>query len=180
MRILHRAPILAVILFALLAGSGVASAQGLPPRPQPTTDASDDGDDDQPAPGRITGTVIDLTTGAPRPSVQVSIGDRVVVSDSNGNYDLNGLAPGDYRVALVLDVAQGVAAQEPLTLQLAEGATVVQHLAFRSPPAPVVDVPAPEAPAVLPPTGGAESPDVVYALLGLALMGAGALARRGR
>jgi Carboxypeptidase regulatory-like domain len=182
MRIILMAPILSLMLLGALAAPEAASAQNLPPRPAPTADSPEDDDDDPPAPGRIAGTVIDLTSGAPVPGVRVSVGDRVVVTDSNGNYDLNGLAPGSYQVALLLDAAQGLAEQGPLTIQLAEGATVVQHLAFRSPPAPtaVAEVPAPPAPAALPSTGGGESPGVIGALIGLALIGAGALARRAR
>ena len=35
--------------------------------------------------GRITGTVIDLTTGAPAPGIKVTVGEVIVISDANGN-----------------------------------------------------------------------------------------------
>src|SRR5262245_52715027 len=60
--------------------------------------------------GRITGTIIDLTTGAPASGIKVNIGGVVVSSDANGNYDL-WVASGPYSVALVLDASQGEAAQ---------------------------------------------------------------------
>jgi hypothetical protein len=98
--------------------------------------------------GRITGTIIDLTTGAPRAGVKVNIGGVVVSSDANGNYDL-WVAAGPYAVALVLDGEQGEAAQGQQMVDIAAGATVVLHLSFRSPPAPAATpVAANSAPAV--------------------------------
>jgi hypothetical protein len=84
-------------------------------------------------PGRITGTVIDRRSGAPASGISVQIGDDIVVSDSNGNYDRNGIVPGSYTVALVLGEGQGEAAQGPLELTVRAGETVVQHLAFFGP-----------------------------------------------
>src|SRR5215216_7570480 len=86
---------------------------GQPPRPTitpiprpiltPTSKPRQDSDDNTTLPtGRITGTVIDLETGAPAPEIAVSVGDTQVTSDPNGNYDRNGLPPGNYSVALVL------------------------------------------------------------------------------
>jgi hypothetical protein len=85
--------------------------------------------------GRITGTIIDLTTGAPATGVKVNIGGVVVSSDANGNYDL-WVAAGPYAVALVLDAEQGEAAQGQQMVDVAAGATVVLHLSFHSPLAP--------------------------------------------
>jgi hypothetical protein len=68
------------------------------PRP-PRDDDDDDDDDDEPATGRITGAVIDLTTGAPAPGIAVTVGDQMVTTDSNGNYDRSGLPGGAYTSA---------------------------------------------------------------------------------
>src|SRR5262245_4783626 len=60
--------------------------------------------------GRITGTIIDLTTGAPAAGIKVNISGVVVSSDASGNYDL-WVAAGPHTVALVLDPGQGEPAQ---------------------------------------------------------------------
>lgn len=154
---------LAVLLWSFATTVG---AQELPPRPPPPapTAIAEPEEEDRPstmAPGRITGTVIDQRTGAPAAGVRVRVGDELLLSDGNGNYDRHGLEPGAYGVALVLDAEQGVALQGPITVELAAGATVVQHLAFASPapvavePVPVVEVPAAPVPATLPATGTA-------------------------
>lgn len=123
------------------------------PTPPPT--------DDEPDPtatpaGWIIGTVIDLTTGAPAPGITVAIGDATVTTDANGNYQSMELSAGSYRVALVLTATQGTPAQEPITVELAAGQTVVQHLAFRSPVAatvaPTVTATPTAAPTMIPPT----------------------------
>jgi hypothetical protein len=89
--------------------------------------------------GRITGTIIDLTTGAPTSGIKVNVGGVVVSSDANGNYDL-WVAAGPYSVALVLDANQGEAAQGQQMVDVGAGATVIVHLSFRSllPATPVV------------------------------------------
>jgi hypothetical protein len=125
--------------------------------------------------------VIDLTTGAPAPGIAVAIGDVTVTSDANGNYD-RWLPPGSYVVTLMLAAGQGTPAQGPITVDLAPDATVVQHLAFRSPAAvspttaaTVTPVPpaggslpaAGTAPQTLPRTGG--GPGDAGMPLGLAL-----------
>jgi hypothetical protein len=98
--------------------------------------------------GRITGTIIDLTTGAPMAGVKVNIGGVVVSSDANGNYDL-WVAAGPYSVALVLDASQGEVAQGQQMIDVTTGATVIVHLNFRSPQAPAATpVAANSAPAV--------------------------------
>jgi Carboxypeptidase regulatory-like domain len=136
-----------IILLALdrlpVRGAERARPLGQPPRPTitpisrptltPTSKPQQDDDDNTTLPtGRITGTVIDLTTGAPAPGIAVTVGDTQVTSDPNGNYDRNGLPPGNYSVALVLEEGDGVPAQEPITVELAPGATVILHLVFRS------------------------------------------------
>jgi hypothetical protein len=82
------------------------------------------------APGRITGTIVDLRTNTPMPGVAVRVGDLVLMSDANGNYDRSGLAPGTYDVVLALPADWGTAAQPLLRVSVAEGETVVQHLAY--------------------------------------------------
>lgn len=175
-----------VLLLALLGLPAHASlAQGLPPRPTavPTAAPHSGGDDDTAEePGRITGTVIDQTTGAPAPGIGVRVGDQTVTSDANGNYDRPGLASGVYTVTLVLSPAQGTAAQGVLTVTLAPGATLVQHLFFRSPArptasaAPAAPTLTPPTPARLPDTGAPDRPAAPLALLGLLLLGLGAAA----
>jgi hypothetical protein len=137
------------------------------------------------------GTVINLTTNAPAPGIQVAVGDVTVTTDANGNYERAGLPAGSYRIELVLTAAQGTPAQGPITVELAPGATVVQHLAFRSPVAatatptavpatPVVQpttTPTPAVPITLPDTGdSAEDSWVLSASLAavlILLIGAG-------
>src|SRR5690242_20554293 len=76
-----------------------AWAQRLPPRPTLTPHAKPvhRSNDHAPDPtGRITGTVIDLTNGAPAPGITVSVGGSIVTTDTNGNYDRARLPPGNY------------------------------------------------------------------------------------
>lgn len=140
--------VVAALLLAMIAGLGGGStealAQGLPPRPTlppvtPTTVPPTATPLPEPEPGprrlkpgRVTGTVIDASTGAPAANVAVRIGPRIVVSDANGNYDWSGLPVGDYEVALALPADWGVDLQGTLTVTVDEGATTVQHLFFRS------------------------------------------------
>ena len=167
-------------------GAAPAQAQGQPPpRPTltpvpPTPVRSSDHSSPTAVPaGRITGTVIDQTTGAPAPNVAVSVGDQTVITDANGNYDRSGLPAGTYTVALKLADNQGIAAQAPVMIALGADATVVQHLAFRS-PAPVAPTPVvAAAPAALPVTGGADGAAWAVFALGIALLGVG-VALRGR
>jgi hypothetical protein len=116
--------------------------------------------------GRITGTIIDLTTGAPAPGIKVNIGGTVVSSDANGNYDL-WVAAGPYSVALVLDASQGEAGQGQQMVDVATDATVIVHLSFSSPPpatpvaansAPVVSVEPTAAPAPVAARSGSTAP----------------------
>jgi hypothetical protein len=100
--------------------------------------------------GHVTGTVIDLTTGAPVAGVAVNVGGEVVTSDANGNYD-HWLPVGTYTVTLALPSSQGTAAQGPMSVTVRAEAATVQHLNFRSPqPALPAQAPAnqPVAPAV--------------------------------
>lgn len=178
--------------WAALATPDMAGAQPLPPRPtpRPTAVPRSDGGSAEPAPlGRITGTVIETTSGAPAPGVAVKVGDEVVTTDANGNYDRNGLPAGDYIVELALGADQGTPAQRAITVALGEGQTVVQHLSF-SRPAAVTAAPTaaptatPVIPSRLPTTGAAAADPTPWAALAAAtlLLGAGALqaSRRGR
>lgn len=179
---------------AVLAAAGLglptprARATELPPRPTlvpvPTEVPQDDDKNDALAPvGRITGTVIDLATGAPAPAVAVTVGGVVVQTDANGNYDLNGLPAGTYQVALSLTAEQGAAAQEPINLSLEPGAVLVQHLAYRSPAPPAAATPVADhapVPQSLPDAGAATGEGMPWPLIGLALValaGGGALRR---
>lgn len=95
--------------------------------------------------GRVTGTVIDLATGAPAAGVSVRVGDDVVTSDANGNYD-HWLPVGTYAVALALADGQGAPAQPVVTVTVKADIATVQHLSFRGAAAPGAVV-APLAPA---------------------------------
>jgi hypothetical protein len=173
-------------------GSGLGSTPLAYAQPRPTltplpatptavqrptrTPSSDDHDEQQPAAtSRITGTVIDLTSGAPAPGIAVMVGEVTVTSDANGNYDRTGLPGGSYVVALVLTEGQGTPAQERITIELAADATIVQHLFFRSQPAasptPVATAIAP--PAQLPPTSGSAPIRWLWVVLGLGAIAIG-------
>jgi hypothetical protein len=97
-------------------------------------DDDDDDDDDAEvvpaAQGRITGTVINQTTGEPTPGVTVRVGSVYVVSDANGNYEVTGLPAGTYEVELILTPEQGIPAQPILWVAVPENGTVVQNLFF--------------------------------------------------
>jgi len=169
----------------LAAGASPAGAQTLPPRPtaQPTATPTATSEattapapSEAAAPGRITGTVINRATGAPATGVAVRVGDATVATDANGNYDHNGLSSGSYMVELVLAIAPGDPVPTAVTIELAAGATVVQHLTFGR-----VSTAAPDptlTPSQLPATG-AEQGTLLTALLGaLALLAAGVGLRR--
>jgi len=179
------------------AGSGLGSTPLAYAQPRPTltpmpatptavqrptrTPSSDDHDKRQTAAtGRITGTVIDLTSGAPAPGIPVIVGDVTVTSDANGNYDRTGLPPGSYVVVLVLTEGQGTPAQDRITIELAADATVVQHLFFRSQPAasPTPIATGTPPPAQLPPTSGSTPIRWLWVVLGLGAIALGGGVRR--
>lgn len=132
-----------------------AQAQGVP-QPTPRPPLPPEGNDKSSigtgsGMGHITGTVIDLTTGAPTANIEVMVGEYMLMTDVNGNYD-RWLPAGTYSIALVLRKDQGIAAQPELILALPEQERIIQHLAFYSPkpataPAEAVQVTAPAAPA---------------------------------
>lgn len=163
---------------ASLVNAPIASAKPiLAPSPRPPVDRpsdgprqSEDSGNDHPsghhavATGRLTGTIIDATTGAPMPGVTVRVGEMTVTSDANGNYD-HWLPVGNYTVGLMLTSQQGVDLQGPQAVTVRAGDTTVQHLYFRSQAAPTAtNVPFPEPTSVppalpinnLPDTGVAE------------------------
>ena len=160
----------------LMAPAQPAIAQSLPDRPTLTpTRAPDTSKSKDPvATSRITGTVIDSRTGAPTAGVMVQVGDVVVVSDANGNYDRNGLVAGEYVVALAVSAERGVADQGTIIVSVAEDQTIVQHLAFHSPAA----APPAPAPAALPVTGGSVEPGGLLLALGMGMLLAAGLVRR--
>ncbi len=98
----------------------------------PTAEPSGDGTPKPAAPGRITGTVIDVRTGAPVSGQQVLVGDTTLTSDSAGNYEV-WRAPGQYLVSLVLGPDAGTVAQTPTLATVWGSDTVVVHLFFTSP-----------------------------------------------
>jgi hypothetical protein len=176
---------LAIGGLSLWLGVAPAHAQGQPPpRPTltpvpPTPARSSDHSSPTAVPaGRITGTVIDQTTGAPVPNIAVTVGDQTVLTDANGNYDRSGLPAGDYIVALALTAAQGQPGQAAIVVKLAAGATVVQHLVFRS-PAPLAPTPVVVPPA-LPTTGGADGGAWGVFVVGLLMIMLGLGIRHGR
>jgi LPXTG-motif cell wall-anchored protein len=182
---------LCLLLVGLSAWSGsaisTAHAQTQPPprptlTPVSTPKPSSNNHSSAPATGRITGTVIDLTTGAPAPGVAVKVGDTTVTTDANGNYDRSGLPAGNYSVALALAESQGVAAQGPIVVNLAADATVIQHLSFRSPqPAAPTPTAAPAAaPSQLPKTGGPAEGGWLVLAAGLFVLACGVGLRFGR
>ena len=82
--------------------------------------------------GRITGTVIDLSTGYPAKEIEVRVGQMIVGSDWNANYTREGLGKGSYVVQLLLQPGQGVPAQAAQEIPLEEAETKIVHLFFYS------------------------------------------------
>jgi LPXTG-motif cell wall-anchored protein len=167
--------LLLLLAFALWIPAS-AAAQSLPERPSltpaPSGGGSKDNDETLAPNGRITGTVINLASGAPTSGIQVTVGDTTVTTDSNGNYDRSGLAAGTYTITLI-PPDESSAAQGSLTITLADRETKVVHLAF-TPAATAVPL-APTAapvvvPAELPDTSGDETSLLALLVLGLALL----------
>ncbi len=136
---------LALGLTVAPAPASVAAMPALQPSPRPTLQPTPDfipHNDDKPTPvryGRITGTVIDTRTGAPAANMLVMVGDSVVLTDANGNYD-SWVPVGSYRVALQLREGEGFPVQEAQEVGVTADGTTVMHLFFTS-PAPVVEMP---------------------------------------
>src|SRR6266545_6408529 len=138
-RLMFAGQLLWALTWFIFQGAAPTRVQAQPPRPTltpapsaiPRSRSDDDQDNEPLATGRITGTVIDLASGAPASGIRVAVSDVTIITDANGNYDRSGLPPGTYVVTLVLTEDQGTPAQGPVTIKLTPGATVVQHLAFR-------------------------------------------------
>lgn len=100
--------------------------------------------------GHVTGTVIDLRTGAPAAGIAVLVGEAQATTDANGNYD-HWIEVGSYPVALSLTSTQGQASQGPILVAVLAQTATVQHLTFMSPaPATAAIAPAPAAAAPAP------------------------------
>jgi hypothetical protein len=110
-----------------------AYAQAVPqPTPRPALNPEDDGDDTaQPVAdmAHITGTVIDQASSAPVPGISVRVGNSVVATDGNGNYDLY-IEPGNYTVSAI---GSDNTPQPAAEVVLIAGEMVVQHLIYIAP-----------------------------------------------
>jgi hypothetical protein len=167
-------------------------AQELPPRPTLSVpsplQASDDSAQGSSAQdrGRITGTVIEDQSGVPTSGIGVEVGDVVVYTDANGNYDRGNLSPGVYTVTLQMALDQGQPLQEPIRVTVEAQRTVVQHLSFRrSETASALETPVAPQPTVeitiprqLPATGGPGSSFFFIAVSGGAMIISGVVMRR--
>jgi LPXTG-motif cell wall-anchored protein len=151
-----------MLLFGITAlpAQGAAPARPLlQPSPRPAIDPLRHRGGSAADMGHITGTVIDLRTGAPAPGVAVNVGGETVLSDANGNYD-HWLPAGTYSVALALSAEQGTAEQDVLTVNVLPAVPTIQHLNYRS-PAPAA-APAAE-PAAAPKPAPAAAPTAAAA-----------------
>lgn len=148
-------------LSALLVPAATPAYAGpaLQPSPRPTIvpTSQSRGDDydyaDPPEMGRVTGTVIDLRTGAPMAGRVVRVGTLELVTDANGNYD-TWVPAGDYPVALPVGAEEGTAAQDVTMAKVWGEDVVVVHLFYTSlaPAAEATATVAPTIPPMLAPT----------------------------
>lgn len=127
----------------------VARPTSAPSQPSNPSDDKDSGrsrSSGMVAYGRLTGTIIDATTGAPAPGITLDINGTLVTSDANGNYD-TWLPQGTYTVNLRLASEQGTPLQGPQAVEVRAEDTTIQHLYFSSPAAPteVMADPTPDA-----------------------------------
>lgn len=93
-------------------------------------------------PGHITGTVIDSISGAPVPGMPVKVGDLLLFSDQNGNYD-TWLAAGTYIVNVAPAPEQGTVVDEARIVDVQPDTVTIQHLRVAL-PAPIIVAPAAE------------------------------------
>jgi LPXTG-motif cell wall-anchored protein len=140
-----------VIMFsmsALPAHGAASTAVRLAPSPRPAVSPLNHHSGASVEMGHITGTVIDVRTGAPAAGVSVSVGGDLVATDANGNYD-HWLPVGSYPVLLQLAADQGTVEQGEILVAVQPANATVQHLGFRSlaPAEPAPAEPAPAAPA---------------------------------
>jgi hypothetical protein len=112
-----------------------ASAQAPEPSPrpplQPTAETDNGNKPTAVILSRLTGTVIDLRTGAPTSGIAVEVDDQIIYSDANGNYSIS-LPSGFYRLELKPTSSQGTSIQPAQRVALGLGDTVVVHLFFTS------------------------------------------------
>ncbi|MFQ3632236.1 carboxypeptidase-like regulatory domain-containing protein [Roseiflexus sp.] len=159
-------------------------AQELPPRPTLTPVVISEEPQRVPRPGRIVGTVIDLTSGAPASGLIVRINNEELITDANGNYGRDNLAPGTYAVELIVPLERGVPAQSVITIILPEGETARQDLAFRRLPAATSTIDPSGAemptspPAALPSTGALDDMASRALIIGMVMAAGGLLLRR--
>jgi hypothetical protein len=126
-----------VVGFTTLPSPAIVSAQPPQPSPRPPILPTANLSQDEPGPtavvpGRLTGTVIDLRTGAPMPGIAVVVGRQTLYTDANGNYDV-WLESGYYRLDLGLTSNQGTPIQPAQAIAVGPGDTVVVHLFLTSP-----------------------------------------------
>lgn len=140
---------------------GEPEEPGEPGEPGDGGDGGGGGGADEPTPfptGRITGTVIDQSTGAPVPGVEVLVGGVVVRTNADGNYERAGLLPGQYVVRLSLPAEQGIPAQAPQAVVIGPDDTEVVHLFFSPAPTPFIPTATAVPTATLVPPLGAQPP----------------------
>lgn len=155
---------LAMALGLTVAPAPAAAMPALQPSPRPTLvptpdfrpdegDAGDGGDNEDGsavAYGRVTGTVIDARTSAPAPNILVVVGETLLATDANGNYD-HWAPVGIYPLRLQLRPGEGDPAQGVLEVAITAQGTTVQHLYFTSQaPTAVPTEPPPPTPTVAP------------------------------
>jgi hypothetical protein len=144
-----------MLLFGMSALPAMGAAPASPrlaPSPRPALSPAK-GSSNTVLMGHITGTVIDLNSGAPSAGVAVRVGGALVWSDANGNYD-HWLPVGTYTVTLALADGQGTPLQDVISVPVQADVATVQHLNFRGQQA------APVAPTAAAPTAAPAQPVV--------------------
>lgn len=185
--------LLVMLGFGALMPDAAHAQQPLPqPSPRPAVQLADQEDNktaSRTAPlGHITGTVIDSVSGAPVAGMSVKVGDLLLVTDENGNYD-TWLDQGIYLVNVAPAAGQGSVVDESMTVTILPDAVTIQHLrvSLVAPAAaeavvveepaveaaPVKNVQAPMAPARLPRTNDAANSAWLWVVLGVILMALG-------
>ena len=182
-----------VMVFALLLGLAWSSVPAFPvsagftpepdpteppapeptPEPEPTPAPEKDEKPDTPCLGEIRGTVTDVCTGEPGRGVDVAIDGAIVSTDSNGEFSLTGVTPGEYYVSLPNMPAEWKPTSETIHLECDQ--TVWVDLSYDT----CVPAPPTPAPALLPETGRAGPapvPSVFWFILaGAAVLGLGGI-----
>ena len=127
------------------------------------------------ASGAILGQVTDLSTQQPGAGLEVSVGEQIVRTDTDGSYSITGLAAGAYAVQ-VIPAGLGTPAHGPITVSVDGLRSVRVDLNYYSQAAPIPTntppvVAAAVSPPALPPSGASKNhvPPLVICL-GLALV----------